>query len=207
MKLTFSLVTQPTPQTPHREHRRERDHGAHRRASRQLQDNITPSTPLVLSPAPAHVKSRRAERGRDISSVQPLAPTSRRASHQQREASAVVSAGLSPHPYAAPSTNPYRSSSAIGGFGRHSPNAANALTNGNGLPPHSSDTYLFGQTAVKTGTNSRETTTAGTATKDVAGLRGMGVYDREQMQRVGEQDEDGGHGRRHGFWAALCCRA
>lgn len=35
----------------------------------------------------------------------------------------------------------------------------------------------------------------------------MTVYDREQMERVGEQDEDGGHGRRRGFWGSLCCRA
>ena len=198
------------PQTPHREHRREREHAAHRRASRQLQDNITPSTPLVLSPAPAHVKgNRRAERGgssRDVGSVQPLAPTSRRASQQQREA--LASAGLSPHPYAAaPSPMPYRSSSAIGGYGRQSPIAINALPNGHGMQLNSSDTYLFGQTTGKPGTNSRDTTTAGTAHKDVPGVRTMGVYDREQMQRVGEQDEDGGHGRGQGLWATLCCRA
>jgi casein kinase 1 len=208
--LSAQNAATPSPQTPHREHRRERDHGAHRRASRQVQDNVTPSTPLVISPPPAHVKgSRRADRGnssRDIGSVQPLAPASRRVSQQQREANALSSAGLSPHPYAsAPSPIPYRSSSAIGGYGRHSPNPVNALPNGNGHL-NGSDTYLFGQTVGKTGTNSRETTTAGTTTKDVSGIRAMGVYDREQMQRVGEQDEDGGHGRRRGLWAAFCCR-
>ncbi|KAF8223836.1 kinase-like protein [Tricholoma matsutake] len=201
-----------SPNTPHREHRREREHTPHRRASRQLQDNVTPSTPLVLSPAPAHMKgSRRAERGsssRDIGSVQPLAPTSRRASQQQREASALTSAGLSPHPYAvAPNQLPYRSSSAVGGYGRQSPIAINAFPNGNGMQLNSSDTYLFGQTVGKPGTNSRDTTMGGTVPKDAPGVRTMGVYDREQMQRVGEQDEDGGHGRPRGFWAALCCRA
>ena len=102
---------------------------------------------------------------------------------------------------------PYRSSSAIGGYGRQSPIAINALPNGHGMQLNSSDTYLFGQTTGKPGTNSRDTTTAGTAHKDVPGVRTMGVYDREQMQRVGEQDEDGGHGRGQGLWATLCCRA
>lgn len=95
----------------------------------------------------------------------------------------------------------------MGGYGRQSPIAIPALPNGTGMPLNSSDTYLFGQTTMKAGTNSRDTTTAGTATKDVSGVRTMAVYDREQMQRVGEHDEDGGHGRRHGFWAVLCCRA
>ncbi|RDB25879.1 Casein kinase I 1 [Hypsizygus marmoreus] len=202
-----------SPATPHRDHRRERNHGAHRRESRQVQDNITPSTPLVLSPAPAHVKSRRTggERGnsnRDISSVQPLAPTSRRVSQQQREASALASAGLAPpHPYAtAPTPTGYRSQAAT--YDRHSPNPG-ANGNANGLQLNGSDTYLYGQgQGGKNGTNSRETTTAGTATRDMSGgARGMGVYDREQMQRVGEQDEEGGHGRRRGFWSAFCCRA
>lgn len=161
----------------------------------------------MVPPAPAHAKSRRAgERvstSRDISSVQPLAPTSRRISQQQREVNPQPSAGLAPHPYAAPSATGYRSQGA--GFGRHSPNAT---ANGNGLHLNGSDPYLYGQPQPgKAGTNSRETTTAGTATREIAGgARGMGVYDREQMQRVGEQDEDVGHGRRRGFWSALCCR-
>jgi len=65
---------------------------------------------------------------------------------------------------------------------------------------------LYGQAASggkNAGAHSRETTTAGTAPRDMVGARGMGVYD--QMQRVGEQDEDG-HGRRRGFFASLCCR-
>ena len=61
----------------------------------------------------------------------------------------------------------------------------------------------------KNGTASREgTTTGGTRQEQMngQGTRGMGVYDREQMERVGEQDEHGG-GRKKGFWAAFCCRA
>lgn len=133
-------------------------------------------------------------------------------SQQQREASALASAGLAPpHPYAtAPSPTGYRSASNGGGYGRHSPNiASHGLSNGNGngnAAHNGSDTYLYGQNPGKNGTHSRDTTTAGT--RDLSGgARGMGVYDREQMQRVGEQDEDGGHGRRRGFWSAICCRA
>lgn len=213
-----------SPHTPHREHRRDRDHGAHRRGSRQLQDNSTPSTPLVLSPTPAHIKSSRrpamGERGnstRDISSVQPLAPTSRRASQQQREASALASAGLAvPHPYAtAPSPTGYRSGTGGGAYGRHSPiPPSHVLPNGGGVLGHhnGSESFLYAQGPPgKTGTNSRDgTTTAGTGNRDLTGTggaRGMVVYDREQMQRLGEQDEDGGHGRRRGLWSALCCRA
>lgn len=70
------------------------------------------------------------------------------------------------------------------------------------------DSFVYGQQG-KNGTNSREgTTTAGTAanreTLGGTGTRGMGMYDREQMARVGEQDEHGGRNR--GFWAAFCCR-
>ncbi|KAK7454438.1 Palmitoylated plasma membrane-bound casein kinase [Stygiomarasmius scandens] len=192
----------------HREHRRDREHGGHRRGSRQAQD---PN--LVVSPAPAHVKSTRRppqDRGnssRDIGSVQPLAPTSRRASQQQqREASALASVGLStPHPYAtAPSPNGYRNST----YERNSPNPANnAIPNGNGVHANGSDSFLYGQIQGKNGTNSRDaTTTGGTGTMHGPGaVRGMTMYD--QMGRVGEQDEDGGHGRRKGFWSALCCRA
>ncbi|KAJ3716083.1 kinase-like protein [Lentinula raphanica] len=200
---------------PHREHRRdrEREHGAHRRGTRQAQDPANASTGLVVSPAPAHVKSSRraanAERNssapRDIGSVQPLAPTSRRASQQQqREASALASVGISnTHPYATASTpNGYRNNTDRTVYGRNSPNP---VPNGNGLPNNGSESFLYGQ--MHKGANSREnTTTGGTGTKDMhpTGVRSMAVYD--QMVRVGEQDEDGGHGRKKGFWAALCCR-
>ena len=140
--------------------------------------------------------------------MQPLAPTSRRASQQHRDASGGLTA---PHPYAtAPSpTVGYRPSN--GAYGRHSPNlpgvpvngSANQVNNTNG-----SESFLYGGHPGKTGTNSRE----GTATRDkdmmgTPGARGMAMYDREQMQRVGENDEDGGHGRRNGFFSAFfCCR-
>jgi casein kinase 1 len=69
-----------------------------------------------------------------------------------------------------------------------------------------SESFLYGQPqAGKNGSGSREETTiAGTGQRD-GQMRGMGMFDREQMQRVGEQDEEGGHGRK-GFWSALCCR-
>ncbi|KAF9046898.1 kinase-like protein [Hymenopellis radicata] len=171
----------------HREHRRDRDHATHRRGSRQAE---SPSG-LVVSPAPAHVKGSRRPNtqdrnnsARDIGSVQPLAPTSRRTSQQQREASALASVGLSaPHPYAtAPSPNGYRTGRERE-YGRHSPNP-NALVNGNGLN-NGSESFLYGA-------------------QGHVGARGMGVYDRDQMARVGEQDED--LGRRRGFWSVFCCR-
>ncbi|KAJ6570136.1 kinase-like protein [Mycena vulgaris] len=187
-----------------REHRRERERERAHRASRQVQDSASP-TPLVLTPAPAHVnKSRRAAGARDnsnsnIGSVQPLAPT-RRTSQQQ-------SAGLAPHPYAAaPSGNgysnaaggpitPVRAGSAAGQYGRHSPNPATRGlgVNGTVLNGNGSESFLYGQQQQGSG----PMVANGTA-------RGMGVYD--QMERVGEQDE-GGHGRRKGFWAAMCCSA
>ena len=55
------------------------------------------------------------------------------------------------------------------------------------------------------GSASREGTANGTGPREVAGSRGMGVYDRD-MRRLNE-DEDGGHGGRKGFWASLCCKA
>lgn len=194
----------------HREHRRDREHGGRHRSSRQQQqgDGNNGSSGLVISPAQAHVKSSRrpaaGERGnstRDVTSVQPLVPTSRRAS-QQRDVNLPA-----PHPYAtAPSANGYRTSTNV--YGRSSPNPGNGVPNGNGVPGNGSESFLYGAQH-KAGTNSGDLTTGGTGTRDLHGpagaARGMTVYD--QMERVGEQDEDGGHGRRRGFWAALCCRA
>lgn len=70
-----------------------------------------------------------------------------------------------------------------------------------------SDTYMYGpQQYGRVGTNSRENATTGTGPRDPSnGARGMPLFDREQMQRVGEQDEDAGHGRDRGFWSSLCC--
>ncbi|KAJ4480032.1 kinase-like protein [Lentinula aciculospora] len=215
--MSVCLQSHASSSIPHREHRRdrEREHGTHRRGSRQAQDPANTSLGIVVSPAPAHIKSSRrlaGERGnstpRDIGSVQPLAPASRRASQQQRETSALASVGISaPHPYAtAPSPNGYRSNTDRTAYGRSSPNPTPGLPNGNGIPNNGSESFLYGQ--MPKGANSREgTTTGGTGTRDMHSpgpVRSMAVYD--QMARVGEQDEDGGHGRKRGFWAALCCR-
>lgn len=176
--------------TPHREHRRDREHGGRR--PRQVPDGTTPNQ-LVLSPTPAHVKSSRrpqtGERGnalRDIGSVQPLAPTSRRASQQQRD---VNGGHASPHPYAAPPNG--------NGYNRtaYSPKPVPHQLHMNG----GSESFLYGQPqAAKNGTGSREETTIADPGMPVRG------FDREQMQRVGERDEDGGHGQK-GFWSNLCC--
>ncbi|KAJ7086129.1 kinase-like protein [Mycena belliarum] len=197
----------PHGQRAEREHRRERERDREReRAPRTSRAQEASPTPLVLSPAPAHVnKSRRAGGTREntannIGSVQPLAPT-RRTSTQQN-------AGLASHPYAAaPSGSgyigaaggaiaPVRAGSAAGQYGHPSSNPAtrglgmngNTL-NGNG---NGSDSFLYGQQQQGSGPMA----VGGTA-------RGMNVYD--QMERVGEQNED--HGRPRGFWAAMCCRA
>jgi casein kinase 1 len=125
---------------------------------------------------------------RDIGSVQPLAPTSRRASQQQRD---VNGGHTSPHPYATP-PNGYRTAN-TNAFGRHSPNPVpHQLLNGG------SESFLYGQPAGKNGADSREETTIADPGVHVRG------FNREQMQRVGEGDEDGGHGRK-GFWSNLCC--
>ncbi len=185
---------------PHREHRRERDHG---RRSRQPPDGTTPNH-LVLSPAPAHIKgSRRVASGADRNnlrdgSVQPLAPNSRRASQHKD-----ISAGLNaPHPYAtAPSPTGYRNSSTPNNYGRHSP--SNVL-HSNGV--NGSESVLYAQAQMgKNGSASRENTTLPGGNVRDGGVRNMVLYDREQMQKVREQDEV--HGRRRGFLSALCCRA
>ncbi|KJA26215.1 hypothetical protein HYPSUDRAFT_133298 [Hypholoma sublateritium FD-334 SS-4] len=196
--------------TPHRETRRDREHGGRR--TRQVADGTTPNQ-LVLSPAPAHHKSsRRAPTGdransRDLNSasVQPLAPQSRRASQQPGGGnSAALSA---PHPYAtAPSPTGYRVGTANNSYGRHSPNPTpQMLANGNGHM-NGSESFLYGQTPMaKNG--SGEAIANGTMQRDMNGqTRNMGYGEREQMQRVGEQDEDGGHGRPKGLFSWLCCR-
>lgn len=167
---------------------------------------------MVLAPTPAHVKSssRRAAaqdgtRGtaREHASVQPLAPASRRQSQQHISRAERESQALASHPYAAtPSPGGYRATA----YDRSSPNGGTPATNGQA---NGNDSFVYGQQQGKNGTNSREgTTTAGTAanrdTMGGTGTRGVGMYDREQMTRVGEQDEHGG--RHRGFWAAFCCR-
>ncbi|KAG7089901.1 hypothetical protein E1B28_011534 [Marasmius oreades] len=190
----------------HREHRREREHGGRHRSSRQqTQENGLNTSGIVASPVTAHVKSSRRPGGervasnRDLTSVQPLVPTSRRAS-QQRDANGLTGVNLTaPHPYAtAPSANGFRNSTNV--YPRSSPNPANGLANNSGLP-NGSETFLF---QPKAATNSGDVTTGGTGPRELHGTAGAGGM---QMKRVGEQDEDV-HGRgRGGFWAAFCCRA
>lgn len=70
-----------------------------------------------------------------------------------------------------------------------------------------SESFLYGQAQAGKNGSGEATTTAGTHQRDLGGqVKNMGIYDREQMQRVGEQDQDGGHGRPKGFWSLLCCR-
>jgi casein kinase 1 len=61
-----------------------------------------------------------------------------------------------------------------------------------------SESFLYAQQN-KTGPESREGSTAAPVTS-----RGMVMYDRDQMQRSREIDDDG-HGGKKGFWG-LCCR-
>ena len=195
--------------TPHRETRRERDHG---RRSRQVQDGTTPNQ-LVLSPAPVHQKNSRrtptGDRGgntRDLGSVQPLAPNSRRGSQQHRDISGINSAALTaPHPYAtAPSPTGYRTATTPNTYDRHSPNPPHLHPNGNGHL-NGSESFLYGQ--AQAGKNGSGEGTTNPGQREMGGqVRGMGMYDRDQMQRVGEQDEDGGHHRPRGFFSILCCR-
>lgn len=68
-----------------------------------------------------------------------------------------------------------------------------------------SRSFLYGQ--LQTGKNGSASPDEAmiTGTRHPGGqARGM-MFDREQMQRGGEQDEDGGHGRK-GIWSILCCR-
>ncbi|KAF5342253.1 hypothetical protein D9611_001920 [Ephemerocybe angulata] len=184
-----------------REHRRE-----HGRRSRQPAnaDGTTPNG-LVVSPAPAHMKSSRrqaAERGvssRDVNqSTNPVAPNSRRGS-QQRDINALNSAGIpTPHPYAtAPSPNGYRNGNPQ--YGRQSPNAQSQLQTG--LHPNGSESFLYAQNQGKYG-NSRDGTAATPQRDAYGGTRQMGIYDRD-MQR-GNQDDHGS--KKRGFFSALCCR-
>jgi len=135
---------------------------------------------------------------RDLS-VQPIPPNSSRRVSQPKD---MGSAGLSaPHPYAtAPSPSGYRNSPTPNNFGRHSPSN---ILNANGL--NGSESVLYNQVhAGKNGSASPEDATLPGPMRDGVG-KGMGLYGRDQMRRAEEQDEV--HGRRRGFWDALCCRA
>jgi casein kinase 1 len=186
----------------HREHRRERGDGhGHRHSSRQNGD-----ANMVLSPAPAHVKSssrrpgqERHSSARDIGSVQPLAPASRRQSQQQREA--LNSVGISsPHPYAtAPSPNGYRQSSTTN-YGRQSPSALQLV--GNGMPNNGSESFLYAHGAPKA--PSKDGTMGDGRLHSAGAVRSMNVYDRQPMTGGAQQiDEDQGQ---KGFFGIMCCR-
>lgn len=219
-----------TPHTPHRS----RDPGAHRRSRQPLEQPASPSSPLVLAPTPAHMKSssRRAEHGgsrggsREHISVQPLAPTSRRAS-QQRDAR--DSSGLqAPHPYAVSPAGTNTSGFRTNAYGRTSPVRPNSSAgnvqqlNGNGTGStavggthnNTSESFLYGGQATGKpngigGVNGGAEVQGNGIGQPVRadqmnGTRSMGVYDGEMAR--GQQDEDGVH-RKKGFWAAFCCRA
>jgi len=173
----------------------------------------SPANPVVLSPSAAHVKSsrrpgtREAQGGRD-STVQAIAPVSRRAS-QARDSSALPPA----HPYAsAPSPSGYRASNGVNGvngvYGRNSPIPPNSHSGmGNGLPGRTepSDAYLYGQPhqGVKNLTASREDTTAGTPIRD-AQARNMAMFEESQRRGIDDMDDDR-HPRRRGFLGCLFC--
>ena len=118
----------------------------HRR-SRQPLDAASPSSPMVLAPSPAVVKSSRragheGSRGgsREHISVQPLAPASRRASQQRQERESAL---ISQHPYAAANTQSgYRNTA----LERNSPvqNGIGPLPNSGGSPavPNASDSFM-----------------------------------------------------------------
>ncbi|KAJ7650725.1 kinase-like protein [Roridomyces roridus] len=187
----------------HRREQRERER-AHRSRAAAAADGGSPLAPIVITPPTAHVvnKSRRTPNAREnsngnIGSVQPLAPTRRTSQNQQS------SLPMATHPYAtAPTTSgtngynggvtaiqPVRAGSSAGHYGSQ-PNMANGSRGLGAMNGNGSESFLYGQQ--QQGSN-----------VGVGGTARMGVYD--QMERVGEQDE--GHGRRKGFWAALCCRA
>lgn len=193
-----SFQSSSNPHTPHREHRH-RDPN-HRRGSRPLNENASPSTPLVMGPTPVRVKpSRGAQeppRPTDRNaSVQPLIPTSRRQSQHQSQQPARDGSLTAPHPYAStPTPGAYRNEN---GYGRITPLGQNGA-NGSNPAINPSDSFLYGQNK-----NSGADGT-GSAAGPVAAARAMGIYDN-QIQRT---DVDDGHGgKRRGFWAAFCCRA
>ncbi|KAF8640232.1 hypothetical protein AX16_010128 [Volvariella volvacea WC 439] len=183
-----------------------------RRPPKASGDAANPNAPTT--PGQAHVRqSRREPKTSNVrdTSVRPLVPDSRRVS-QGRDA--IASPNVNPpHPYAAaPSPNRYPSNNNAHPYGRHSPNpppVATANVNVNApLHPNGSDAFVYGQstTAQKAATSRDNTTTAATATREGAGRNAVAAYDRRQSQLRPEHD-DGSHGRKRGFWAALCCRA
>lgn len=175
--------------TPHREHRREdRDRRASRRAAQEPN--------AVSSPTSAHVKTSRrnvteprsAARAADAS-MQPIAPTSRRASQQAARGD---NSNTALHPYAAAPSSPYRnppyvrpeSGNAVNG----TPPAAGSSGALNGATNANADSYRYGGTGIQ---------------PDM--VRGnMAVYDRG-IDRGAEGDDEHGVSRKKGFFGLFCC--
>jgi casein kinase 1 len=196
LSMTLNPLQGHSSRDREREHRRE--HG--RRSRQPVQDGSTPNG-LLVSPAPAHMKTRSRQAGdrhrdRDASNQQ-IPPQSRRTSQQRDLNSAIPT----PHPYAtAPSPNGFKSQAAHQ-YGRHSP-YTQSQQNANGQ--NGSESFLYGQGQTnKYAANSRDGT--GTPRGDVygGGAKSMGLYDRQQMHSGVDDDI---HGKRKGFWASLCCR-
>ncbi|KAI6025573.1 kinase-like domain-containing protein [Pisolithus orientalis] len=205
-----SLLVQAhaTTNTPHTPRHRESS-----RRPRGLAEGVTPSTPLVLAPTPAHVRNanrrpgtrdgngNRDSSGRGDASVQPIAPTTRRVSQQIRDS------GIPSHPYAVAPAPAVPSGFRTGnGYDRHSP--IPGVQNGGHVGRNdTSDSVVYGTQApgVKNFANSRDDTT-GTGPRDVVHARGMAVF---ESQMPGPDDmEDDRHPKKRGFFASLfCCRA
>ncbi|KAI0806004.1 kinase-like protein [Irpex lacteus] len=205
------------PQHVPREHRRDRgdrDHG-HRRSRQPLE----PNSPLVVQPSPARVRTSRhdtAARGasREHVSVQPLAPTSRRASQQridrvaerdQRE-SALVTGNSSPHPYAVSNTqNGYRNTQ----YERTS--ALQAQTNGNGYTANSSPAmpptsdYQYGVPAAASRQSGFGANGDQSRPHTMNGNKGIYMSENQPRSRGIDPDEHG-DGKKRGFFSVLCCR-
>jgi casein kinase 1 len=165
--------------TPHRERREDRE----RRTSRR-----PPVDAALASPSSAHLKptprrpadSRGPSRG--DTSIQPLAPVSRRGS-QQQVAQQQPRDGPNLHPYAAAPSGPYKHQPA------YTPAPAVAASSTGALGNGASDSFRYG----------------GPAPAAEAVARGnMAVYDRGLNERDGGDDEHGGP-RRRGFLGLFCC--
>lgn len=130
--------------------------------------------------------------------MQPLAPTSRRASQQRPDRDSALVAS---HPYAtAPSQTNYRNTQ----YGRSSPVPQNG-TGTTAAAPNTSDSYVYGNGNGNGVTNGKSGYGEGSGPTGVNGVRAMNIYEQAPMGRAGEQDEHG-DGQKRGFWAALCCR-
>ena len=197
-----ATATANAPHTP-----RHRD--TNRRPRAPVTDPVTPSTPLVLVPTPAHHKARqpkpreghstRESMPRDLN-AQISSPVNRRVSQTPRD-----SPGPSPHPYAVPASSGYRPNE----YNRVSPAPPAQVAIGtNGAPigrPEGSDSFLYQGHSGKHVTNSREDTTGGTGLRDGTHAR-MAVF--ESQMRGPDDLEDDRHPKKRGFLSSLfCCRA